>query len=473
MHTRILAWWDRILTSYWFIPAVMAAGAWLLAGLLLVLEPEDAPGFLRRIPWFYANQPEGARAVLSTIAGSMITVAGVTFTITIAAVSYTAGQFGPRILTNFMRDRGNQVTLGTFIATFLYCILLLRTVRAPDEAAAQAPPGEAVGTALGGFVPHLGIAGALVLAVLSVAVLIYFLHHVPESIHISNVVAVIGKELNGRVGELFPGRLGDALGEDAGEDREGFLASLEEDAVDVEARREGYIQRLDEDRLLRLAEEGDLRIRLRYRPGDFVARGRVLLVAGPSERMTDEMIDRLYSVFIFGRSRNHVQDVLFLAEELAEIAARALSPGVNDPFTAITCMDWLGAALTGCAPDDPPSALRAGPSGAARILAEPERFEHLVDITLRETRQYVAADRNAILHALMVTAEVALDLDDDDKREYLRDAVEELVGEARGTLGDHAVGEVEARLAVVRDILDGRLHLPDAHGMVPWLRGSA
>lgn len=472
MHTRILAWWDRIHGSYWFIPAAMAAGAWVLAGLLLLLEPEEAPAFLRRIPWFYANQPEGARAVLSTIAGSMITVAGVTFTITIAAVSYTAGQFGPRILTNFMRDRGNQVTLGTFIATFLYCLLLLRTVRAPDEAPAEAPPGEALDV-LGGFVPHLGLAGALVLAVLSVAVLIYFVHHVPESIHISNVVAVIGKELNGRVGELFPGRLGDALGEDAGEDREGFLASLEGDAVEVVARREGYIQRLDEDRLLRLAEDGDLRIRLRYRPGDFVARGRVLLVAGPEERMTDEMIDRLYSVFVFGRSRNQVQDVLFLAEELAEIAARALSPGVNDPFTAITCMDWLGAALTGCAPDDPPSALRAGPGGAPRILAEPERFEHLVDITLRQTRQYVAADRNATLHVLMVVAEVALDLDDDVKREYLRDAAEELVGEARRELGDHAVGEVEARLIVVRDILDGRLTLSEAHGKVSWLRGSA
>ncbi len=470
MHTRLLAWWDRIRSSYWFIPTGMAVGASILAWLVLFLEPSETPDFLRRVPWFYANQPAGARSLLSTIAGSMITVAGVTFTVTIAAVSFTAGQFGPRILTNFMRDRGNQITLGTFIATFLYGLLLLRTVREPGEPV-EDPGAEGLAVVAEAFVPHVGIVVALMLAVLSVAVLIYFLHHVPESIHISNVVADIGKELNRRTGEIFPGRLGRAPGEDAGEDTESFLDSLEGDRVEVRADGEGYVQRLDDDRLLRVAEEEDLRVHLRYRPGDFVARGRVLMVAGPAERVDERMERRLRSTFVLGRTRTPSQDVLFLAEELVEIAVRALSTGVNDPFTTVLCLDWLGAAITSMATDETPTSLRADSQGAPRVLAEPERFEDLVDLTFRDTRQYVAGDRNACLHALKVLAELALDLEDEEKRAYLLDAGEELISEARRRLEPESLEEIEGRLVVVRDLLSGRSD--DVHpGGIRWVRGS-
>jgi uncharacterized membrane protein len=147
--------------------------------------------------WASLNQPEGARTLLATVAGSMITVAGVTFSLTILAVSYATSHFGPRLLDNFMRDRGNQITLGTFLATFLYCLLVLRTVRSGSDIF---KPG--ANAAL--FVPHLSVLVAIALTLASVGVLIYFIHHIPESIHISNVLHRISRELSDKIEDLYP-----------------------------------------------------------------------------------------------------------------------------------------------------------------------------------------------------------------------------------------------------------------------------
>ncbi|WP_333981088.1 DUF2254 family protein [Sphingomonas aerolata] len=142
--------------------------------------------------WLYASRPDGARQVLSSVGGSMITVAGTVFSVTIAAVVYASGQYGPRLLTNFMRDRGNQVTLGTFIATFLYCLLVLRTIHSADESGGY------------GFVPNLALLVGVLLALCSIAVLIYFIHHVPSKIHINSVIEDVGDRLLRGIDDRFP-----------------------------------------------------------------------------------------------------------------------------------------------------------------------------------------------------------------------------------------------------------------------------
>jgi uncharacterized membrane protein len=201
MHARFIQFLDQLRASYWFIPSLMSVGAVVLAFGTAAVDHALGPEWIYEVEWLQANRPSGARDVLSAIASSMITVAGVVFSITVASVVYASAQHGPRLLTNFMRDRGNQITLGTFIATYLYCLLVLRTVRESGEP-------EGLDEEIAAFVPHVGLFVGLFLAVCSIAVLVYFIHHVPRSIHISNVIADIGRELRGMIEKRFPERIG-------------------------------------------------------------------------------------------------------------------------------------------------------------------------------------------------------------------------------------------------------------------------
>ena len=209
MKARLLSLLASIRSSYWFIPTLMALAAVVLSTVTTSIDRAIGMDWLEDWNWLYANRPDGARAVLSTVAGSMITVAGVTFSMTILSISYAASQVGPRLLSNFMRDRGNQITLGVFIATFLYCLLVLRTVRNAEAL----PPGTQLTNVdnpelMAAFVPQIAIMFALFLAVASVGVLIYFIHHIPENLHVSNIVANVGRSLQKDIDERFPKQFG-------------------------------------------------------------------------------------------------------------------------------------------------------------------------------------------------------------------------------------------------------------------------
>ncbi|MEO1135283.1 MAG: DUF2254 family protein, partial [Pseudomonadota bacterium] len=176
MHANLIKIIEDLRASYWFIPGCMTIAALFLSFFMQWLDAQYGAAWLRDYDWATATRTEGARSVLTVIAGSIIGVAGVTFSITIVAVSYASANFGPRLIGNFMRDRGNQLTLGTFIATFVYCLMILRTVRnAAAEDASQS---------FDAFVPHLSILMALGLSLASIGVLIYFFHHVPETINV-------------------------------------------------------------------------------------------------------------------------------------------------------------------------------------------------------------------------------------------------------------------------------------------------
>ena len=194
MRARLLRLSNDLRESYWFVPTVMAIGALLLALAMVYIDSHAGSGWMDGLPWLYAARPDGARSLLSSIGGSMIGVAGTTFSVTIAAVVYASGQYGPRLLSNFMSDRGNQVTLGTFIATFVYSLVVLRTIRSAGESGAGAPA----------FVPQLALLVALVLVLCSIAVLIFFIHHVPMRIHINNVIERIGDRLIEEIDSRFP-----------------------------------------------------------------------------------------------------------------------------------------------------------------------------------------------------------------------------------------------------------------------------
>ena len=475
MKARLIKIGEAIRASYWFVPTLMAFGAVTLSFVTTAVDGIVGEEWISGVDWLYANQPDGARALLSTIAGSMIGVAGVTFSITIAAVSYATGQFGPRLLTNFMRDRGNQFTLGTFIATFLYCLLVLRTIRSPEEAPVGAPLPEGAEPLAGSFVPHVAVLVGVVFALASIGVLIYFIHHIPESIHASNVVAGVGGELNAVISDLFPERIGYAAPSKEDYDPESDMPEdFLEEAAPVQAGGSGYVQYIDEHRLLQAATEHDLLLRVQYRPGDFIIQGCPLVLAWPAEHMDEDVAGYLHGAFVWGRQRTQRQDAAFLARELVEIAGRALSPGTNDPFTAMTCMDWLSSALANLAQREMPGAYRYDAEGDLRIIATPASFAHFCREVFPPLRPYAQADRNAALHLMRTIAEVGRAAQGDDQRQTLLHHAKELRTGAEEHLPHPADREeLERRYRVTARLLQDGMSPRAAADAHAWLGGSS
>ncbi len=196
MRTRLRGWLDSLRTGFWFMPLLMLILSVGLALLLLYADELVDPGIKSSLPWAYSGGPEGARSLLSTIAGSMITAASITFSLAVVVLSIASQQYGSRVLRNFMRDRITQILLGTFVATFIYCVLVVRTIRGSDFS--------------GGFVPAISMTVAIVLSVASLVLLIFFIHHVSVSIQASRILRVISDELAVAIPRLYPSQAGQA-----------------------------------------------------------------------------------------------------------------------------------------------------------------------------------------------------------------------------------------------------------------------
>lgn len=403
--------------SYWFIPTAMVIAAAVAAVGMVSLDRVVGSSWIEGIDWIYAYEPAGARALLETIAGSMITVAGVTFSITIVAVASTAMNFGPRLMTNFMTDRGNQITLGTFVATFLYCMVVLTSVYAGDGS-----PGAYI------FVPTLAVLGALLMGIASIGVLIFFIHHIPENIHISQLISGIGNDLLKRIDVLYPDHLGEGAEHPSGfSSEEGDVPLPSEDAVAIEAGKVGYVQDIESSQLIATARRKGLVLWMTVGPGSFVSHTSPLVLAKPSTLVDDAAVRGVRASFVLGARRTPQQDVLFLVKQLAEVAIRALSPGVNDPFTACYCIDWFGAALKKLAGRETPNRYRFDDQGVLRVVAEPTAFEDFVDAMFGQLRPYAQADRTAALHLLHAMVDLRLNLPTEQQRSVIDRHCEMLV----------------------------------------------
>lgn len=407
---RFLQLLDAIRGSYWFLPGAMAVGGVLAAVGLVMLDAHIGDAWLGRYEWITGNRPEGARAMLSGIASSTITVAGVVFSMTITAVTFASGQYGPRLLSNFQRDRGNQATLGVFVATYLYCLMVMRTIRSAEETSA-----ETGGAAREAFVPHLAVYGGFFLALASIVVLIYFVHHVTDSIHINNVIARIGHSLIHDIGERpdVPDAQGAPLPSFAG-------------ARPVGSPETGYVKAVDHETLARIACRRDAVFRLPLRPGDFVHRGWPLAEVAPASALDDECREEIEAAFAFGRRRSALQDLRFAGDELVEIAARAMSSGINDPFTAIAALEWLGAALSDLEkrPDDP--AAWRDEQGRVRVVAEPFGFESYLRSAFGRLRPYIERDPNVQARAVDILEQIAANACSEKRRALMREEIERL-----------------------------------------------
>ncbi|MBA2314295.1 MAG: DUF2254 domain-containing protein [Chloroflexi bacterium] len=425
MRTRRRHYWTLLRESFWFVPGLMVVGSIALAVILLTADAS----LVGQLPeWMYAGGAGGARALLATIAGSMVTVAALGFSITIIALVLASTQFGPRLLTLFMRDVTSQWTLGMFAGTFAYCILVLRSIRDPGE---SGPP----------FIPELSITVAIALTLLSVGALILFFHHVAVSIQAPKVVSVVARDLDRAIERLYPAALGIGGPPPPPE----AIPSSDRDAV-ITASADGYVQVVDDAVLLDLATGHDLTVRLVIRPGLFVVRGNPVLIARPADRVDRLVEDRLRATLIVGDVRTAEDDIEFSVRQLVEVALRALSPAINDPFTAMAAIDWLGAALARLAVAELPSRYRYDDGGTLRVIADISTFGGIVHTIFSRIRHYGATSPVVLNRLLEAAVAFGPRVEDEADRELVRAECEAVRRAGRSLLQSETdVAELEKR----------------------------
>lgn len=367
----------QVLDSFWFVPAVGLLLAVVVAEALVLAESALPPAVIELVP---AVGPDGSRGLLSAIATSMLAAAATTFSITIAVLTLTSSAYGPRLVRNLMADRGNQVVLALLVSTSLFAMLVVRHVRAGEDSE---------------FVPHLAVNAAVLLAVLSIVALVYFIHHISASIQISRLASGVREQLIALLDELFP------IEPPSSRAPLSQWRALD-GPVEVLSSGDGYVTSISTYRAVRAAAEQGARLEITVRPGSFVCAGdRLGLVEGSADPQRLVALEHaLIAAVALGDQRTPVQDAEHLVRQLVDVAARSLSPGVNDPVTALTAIDALAAAFvrtTGRS--DPLPVLRDG-DGSPRMLVATRTAESLVVDAVDLVRQYVR-DQPVVAHRLL------------------------------------------------------------------------
>jgi uncharacterized membrane protein len=420
----------------------MIATALATAGVLLVeLERSGTLARWQGGGWFFANDPGAAQAVLSAIAGSMMSVVSIVYSVLVVALSLASVQFSPRILGSFIRDRVSQRTLGFFIGTFIYCLLVLRAM-------SSAPP----------WVPTWATAFGLLLGLGCIGFLIYFIHHIATNIQVANIVDRIATEAHAVIDDVYPSGT---------ETVSAGPASASARAV--VATRSGYLQLVDHQGLADIARAYGCVIHVSVEPGDFVDVGDELARVCGAELPTASAV-RCTGAFDLGSTRTMQQDVAFGLRQLVDIALKAISPAVNDPSTATICIDRLGSLLAHVARRHPGvRVLRDGET--VRVVAPQPSFVDLVDLAFNQLRQYGRGDLAVsirMLHALGVSSRLCQSAE----RDCLRHHAELMRAGLSGSFLDADRAHFDRAFSALEDLL-ARSPLSDELTSAPTPGGFA
>lgn len=338
----------------------------ILAFFLIEVDSNVKDEWLVAYPRIFGLGADGSRGMLTAIAGSMLTVSALAFSLTLSIIAQASGQYTPRILRNFMRDKVNQFILGYFVSVYAYCLIILRTIRGTDEIQ---------------FVPSLGVVVGLILAIGGIVVLIYFIHHIASSLQVSNIITNIETETSEVIKKIFP----EQMGEEA-EEKEIISARKMEERVNwygVKSLLSGYIQYVDTDGLMEFADENKLVLRMEYGIGQFVAEDTTLISSTKS--IDEDSTVTLNSFFHIYSYRTIEQDVGYGIRQIVDIALKALSPGVNDTTTAINCIDYL-AIIVGKIADRKFPTLTRVKDGEIRVFVKSPSFRNYMEAAFDQIR---------------------------------------------------------------------------------------
>jgi len=392
---RLRAFWDDLRTSLWFRPAAGALLAVIVAAWLLFLDQSS----LITPPDFFAIGADSARAVLTAIAGAMLAVVGLVFSILMVALVLASQQFSPRILRNFVRDPISQDVLGVFIAVFVYSLLVLARISEREDAT---------------FTPVFSVTGAILLAMVAIGVLIYFIDHITKTIRVSYIIADINQQTESLLQNW--GAATDTEHADTNPDQPNS------DSIDeaiVTALRAGYLQAIDYSELVQAAQTHDITIQLERMVGDFVAKDGALLRFWPATLAADLITEWLRSAFDIGTERTMFDDVLFGFRQLVDIALKAISPAVNDPTTAVNCIDYLTNLLIQVVhyPDSP--IYYRDENAILRVICRKPTFDMMLDLAFDQLRHYSGAEVTITLRLLTALTEIAAATDDTKRQAAL------------------------------------------------------
>jgi len=395
--------WRRevLRTSLWFVPALEVAAAIMLFAGTTAADQAAYHGDFALPGWVISGSADAARQILTTIAAALITVIGVVFSIILVTLTLASTQFGPRMLRNFIRDRGTHVTLGTFVGTFVYAVLVLASI-------GVGPHGE--------FVPHIGVTVTLGLMAVDLAVLIYFIHHTAVSIQLPQVIASIAADLTEAIAEQ--GRGNPEPHPKAGPTAAELVGRTEEGGAVLLAPVSGYLQYIKVQDLVRLATQADAVINLEHRPGHFIVRGHRFATVWPPEA-APLVRQALGGAHIVGPYRTLSQDVSFGIDQLVEIALRALSAAVNDTFTALTCIDWLGENLCQIVAQWHPARVHRDEHGFIRVIAAEPSYDRLVQRSFEKLRQSSMGQPAVMIRMLEALARIMAETTSDGQRRVL------------------------------------------------------
>lgn len=408
--------WSKVGDSLWFLPSVLTAAAALLAVLVMVLERHGWLGGGQDAVWVYRGTAEGARIVLSVVAGSLVTVTGVVFSVTIVAVQLASSQYTPRVLRNFSSDRGNQVVLGIFIGTFTYALLVQRTVGNPFNSDDS-------------FVPAISVTIAIVLSLVSVGALIYFINHIAQSIRASVIIARVTDDVVELVDVLFPEQIGKA--ESAAELVEEVPAHPPQYVL---SKKSGYLQGIDEEELFEVECKAKVVIRMEQPMGGFIIVGEPLAAVWVDRAEDFQAVEKkVRSTFVVGHHWTLGQDLERGLIELTDIAVRALSPSLNDPTTAMQCVDRLGEILAMLGSRHPPPTVRTSENGTISFIAKPFTWERAVDAAINHVRHYATRSPDVMARMIEMCGRVRRQVPP-HRREILEKEIRDVLEAARLTL---------------------------------------
>jgi uncharacterized membrane protein len=397
---------EALRTNLWLVPTLEIVFAVALFAGTYALDRAAYDGTWHLPSFVISGSADAARQILTAIAAAVITVVTLVFSITIVTLTLASTQFGPRMLRNFIRDRITQLTLGSFVATFVYSILALVSIG----------PG-----AHGEFVPHVSITVTMVLVVLDVAVLVVFIDHIAKSIQLPQVIASIAGDLAHAIEADVAESAADVV--KAGPSLSEMLVRLDDDSGVVRAPSSGYLQYVSMSTLIDISSRGHAVIRLLHRPGHFVVEGEPLANVWPAAA-TPGVARALGGAHATGPHRTLTQDLSFAVDQLVEIAIRALSAAVNDTFTALACIDWLGDGLGKIAGRWRPVTVHRDAAGHVRVITVPVSFRRLVERAHDKVRQASRGMPAVMIRQLEAIAKVMAYTTSAEQREVLLEQAE-------------------------------------------------
>jgi len=417
---------EYVRSSFWAIPGLLILISIAVAVLNLWVDTQVVPALAQKNgSWFHNTEIASIRTLLSTMAAAILGVAGVTFSITIASLTLASQQFGPRLIRTFMRNRFIQTVLGFFVATFVYCMLSMQlsSILANDS-----------------YVPISTLLTILILTIVDLVLLVLFIHHICVSIQVDSVIAEVSNEMKSRVTTLLPESDENTMDPSPQLVAE-FNSNFADNAQKTLSTQDGYVTSFDYDGLLAYAAEQHVLIRVLQRAGDYVLVGSPLYEHISEDAAANPSISMEKSFCIVGFTRTPLQDLEYTIRQLVEIALRALSPGINDPFTAITCLDRLGSLINLVASRQIAPELIMDEHDNPRMLVKTTSYDGIVQTAFDQIRQNARSNVDVLIRMLEILDQLSLLVPDRQKTTILlhqADQIIEKVDLANFTKSDHS-----------------------------------